>query len=113
MYGWGRKSRPNFGSWVYTELEAGRPTRVVKDQYCSPTLDSQLARMLLEVAERRTPGTIHLAGASKLSRYESAYGVFSMTLTSRLGKVEPTRDKTLSFRGWGSFDTRSRFDFSW
>ena len=72
VYGWGRTFRPNFGSWVYTELEAGRLTRVVKDQYCSPTLDSQLARMLLEVAEKRIPGTIHLAGASKLSRYEFA-----------------------------------------
>jgi dTDP-4-dehydrorhamnose reductase len=72
VYGWGRKFRPNFGSWVYTELEAGRPTRIVKDQYCSPTLDSQLARMLLEVAEKRIPGTIHLAGASKLNRYEFA-----------------------------------------
>ena len=72
VYGWGRSSRQNFGSWVYSELKAGRPVKVVEDQYCSPTLNSQLARMLLEVAEKHLPGTIHLAGASRLSRYEFA-----------------------------------------
>ena len=72
VYGWGRSSRPNFGSWAYSELRSGRQVTVVSDQYCSPTLNSDLARMLLEVAERHTPGTIHLAGASRLSRYEFA-----------------------------------------
>ena len=72
VYGWGRKSRQNFGSWMYAELKAGRPVEVVKNQYCSPTLNSQLARMLLEVAQNRLPGTIHLAGASRLSRYDFA-----------------------------------------
>jgi dTDP-4-dehydrorhamnose reductase len=72
VYGWGRSSRQNFGSWAYSELKAGRPVKVVENQYCSPTLNSQLARMLLEVAEAHLSGTIHLAGASRLSRYEFA-----------------------------------------
>ena len=72
VYGWGRSSRPNFGSWAYSELKAGRSVKVVQDQYCSPTLNSDLARMLIEVAENHLPGTIHLAGASWLSRYEFA-----------------------------------------
>ena len=72
VYGWGRKSRPNFGSWTYSELKAGRPIKVVEDQYCSPTLNSHLAVMLLEVAEKQLPGIIHLAGASRLSRYQFA-----------------------------------------
>jgi len=75
VYGWGRSYRQNFGFWAYTELKAGRTVRVVDDQYCSPTLNSQLARMLLEVTERRLSGTIHLAGASRLSRYEFACAV--------------------------------------
>ena len=65
VYGWGRESRPNFGSWIYSELKAGRSIKVVDDRYSSPTLNSQLARMLLEVAERRLSGTIHLAGRVK------------------------------------------------
>jgi len=72
VYGWGRSSRPNFGSWAYSELKSGRQVKVVKNQYCSPTLSSHLAKMLLEVAESRIFGTIHLAGASRLSRYEFA-----------------------------------------
>jgi len=72
VYGWGREFRPNFASWVYKQLRAGRTVRVVKDQYASPTLDSQLAKMLLEVAEKRLSGIIHLAGAARLSRYEFA-----------------------------------------
>jgi len=72
VYGWGRESRPNFGTWTYSELKAGRQVRVVEDQYCSPTLNSNLAVMLLEVAEQRLHGIIHLAGASRLSRYQFA-----------------------------------------
>ena len=62
VYGWGRSSRPNFGSWAYSELKSGRQVKVVKNQYCSPTLNSHLAGMLLEVTESHIPGTIHLAG---------------------------------------------------
>ena len=80
VYGWGRTSRPNFGSWAYSELTARRSLKVVVDQYCSPTLNSHLARMLLEVAENQLPGTIHLAGASRLSRYE-----FARALANELG----------------------------
>ena len=72
VYGWGRSSRQNFGSWAYSELKASRPVKVVEDQYCSPTLNSQLARMLLEVARDRLAGRIHLAGASRLNRLEFA-----------------------------------------
>jgi dTDP-4-dehydrorhamnose reductase len=72
VYGWGRKFRPNFGSWTYSALKASQQIRVAEDQYCSPTLNSHLAVMLLEVAERQLPGIIHLAGASRLSRYQFA-----------------------------------------
>ena len=46
--------------------------KVIQDQYCSPTLNSQLAKMLLEVASNRLAGRIHLAGVSRLSRFEFA-----------------------------------------
>ena len=73
VYGWGREFRPNFAGRIYKELKAGRAVKVVNDQYASPTLNSQLARMLLEVAEKRVQGIIHLAGAARLSRYEFAH----------------------------------------
>jgi dTDP-4-dehydrorhamnose reductase len=72
VYGWGREYRPNFATWLYQSLRLGQKTAVVADQYVSPTLNTQLARMLLEVAERRLRGTLHLAGDQRVSRYEFA-----------------------------------------
>jgi dTDP-4-dehydrorhamnose reductase len=72
VYGWGREFRPNFATWIYTKLRAGETVKVVEGQYSSPTLNSQLARMLLEVGEKHLSGIIHLAGASRLSRFEFA-----------------------------------------
>ena len=42
------------------------------DQYISPTLNTNLARMLLEAGGRRLEGTYHLAGADRISRYDFA-----------------------------------------
>jgi len=96
VYGWGRKSRPNFGSWTYSELKAARQIRVVDDQYCSPTLNSHLAVMLLEVAEKQLPGIIHLAGASRLNRYQFALEMADeFQLDRRL--VLPTNGKLSSW----------------
>jgi dTDP-4-dehydrorhamnose reductase len=53
---------------------------VVTDQYASPTLNSHLARMLLEVAERRLRGTYHLTGSTRASRYQ-----FAILLARRYG----------------------------
>lgn len=72
VYGLGREHRPNFASWVLGELNSGRKANVLSDQFTSPTLNLQLARMILEVAERRLKGVFHLAGATRLSRYEFA-----------------------------------------
>jgi dTDP-4-dehydrorhamnose reductase len=96
VYGWGRESRPNFGSWIYSELKAGRPVKVVDDRYSTPTLNTQLARMLLEVAERRLSGTIHLAGASRLSRYEFAREMaLELHMDARL--IRPTDSRSISW----------------
>lgn len=72
VYGWGRRRRHNFGTWLFENLSGGRKIDVVTDQHVSPTLNTSLARMLLEVTERRLIGTIHLAGATRLSRYDFA-----------------------------------------
>jgi dTDP-4-dehydrorhamnose reductase len=48
---------------------------MVRDQYCSPTFNTNLAAMLVEVAERKIPGILHTAGATRLNRYELALRV--------------------------------------
>jgi dTDP-4-dehydrorhamnose reductase len=72
LFGWGRKYRPNFATWVYGKLRVDQKTNVVTDQYATPTLNSDLARMLLEAAERRMSGTFHLSGSTRVNRYEFA-----------------------------------------
>ncbi len=72
LYGWGRPHRENFATWLVTKLLAGEPVAVVTDQFASPTFNTNLAKMLLEAAERRLTGVIHLAGATPIGRYEFA-----------------------------------------
>jgi dTDP-4-dehydrorhamnose reductase len=72
VFGWGREHRPNFATWVYEKCRAAQQTNVVTDQYATPTLNSNLARMLLESAERRMNGTFHLSGSTRVNRYEFA-----------------------------------------
>ena len=72
LFGWGRTYRHNFATWVHEKLSAGQRVNVVSAQYASPTLNTDLARMLIEVAERRIHGILHLAGSTRVSRYEFA-----------------------------------------
>ena len=62
----------NFALWVLKSLKGGKRVNIVTDQVNSPTLNSNLANMLLEVAERRLTGIYHLAGSTPISRYDFA-----------------------------------------
>ena len=72
VYGWGREHRANFATWVLQNLTPEKELKVVNDQFASPTLNSNLAAMLLEVAETKITSLIHLAGLTRVSRYEFA-----------------------------------------
>jgi dTDP-4-dehydrorhamnose reductase len=54
------------------KLASSEEVRAITDQYVSPTLNTNLAHMLLEVAERKITGRIHLSGSSRMSRHEFA-----------------------------------------
>jgi dTDP-4-dehydrorhamnose reductase len=75
VYGWGRASRPNAATFVYEKLSRGESIRIVHDQFSSPTLNTSLSAMLIEIAERELPGIIHAAGASRLNRFDFAVGL--------------------------------------
>ncbi len=64
--------KANFALWLIEKLNAKEKVGIVTDQWNSPTLNTNLAAMILEVLERRLTGTFHLAGFSRLSRYEFA-----------------------------------------
>jgi len=62
----------NFALWLLSSLKSGKEVRVVTDQFITPTLNTNLAAMVLEAADRRLCGVYNLAGATRISRYEYA-----------------------------------------
>lgn len=71
IYGWGG-GKKNFATWLIDSLSAGTQVKVLTDQYVSPTLNTNLSNMLLEIVKRRLTGILHTAGASRVSRYDFA-----------------------------------------
>ena len=59
----------NFALWALDRLKKGQYVRVLVDQFTSPTLNSNLARMMVEAIERRLTGIYHMAGSTRISRY--------------------------------------------
>lgn len=62
----------NFALWILERLGKGDSVKVVTDQYITPTLNTNLAMMVLELARRKLVGVHHLAGATRISRYDFA-----------------------------------------
>ncbi len=62
----------NFALWLINNLKSGQKVRVVTDQFITPTLNTNLARMVLEIADKRLRGVYNLAGATRISRYDFA-----------------------------------------
>ena len=71
IYGW-LDYKQNFATWLINNLNQKKEVKILKDQYISPTLNTNLAEMLLEIAERNMTGTLHTAGATRVSRHEFA-----------------------------------------
>ena len=88
------KAEPNFALWAIRKLKAHAPLRVVADQFITPTYDRNLVRMLFEAADRRIEGTLHLAGATRLSKYDFAFSIaksfgldWELLIPSSMGEV--------------------------
>jgi len=64
--------KKSFPVWVSENLHKNKEINVVIDQFTSPTYVPNLSRMLIEVAKRQLVGILHLAGATRISRYEMA-----------------------------------------
>ena len=62
----------NFALWLIEILRRGEHVKIVTDQWNTPTLNTNLAEMTLEVVERRLTGIYHLGGATRVSRFEFA-----------------------------------------
>jgi dTDP-4-dehydrorhamnose reductase len=66
------KTRKSFPVFVAENLRAKKKIKVITDQYTSSTYVPNLSRMLIELAHRQIVGIIHVAGATRVSRFEMA-----------------------------------------
>jgi dTDP-4-dehydrorhamnose reductase len=81
----------NFALWLIETLRKGERIKIVTDQWNTPTLNTNLAEMTLEVLERRLTGIYHLCGATKVSRFE-----FAEQIADAFGLDKSLIDKVLS-----------------
>lgn len=62
----------NFALWVLTKLQKSEPLNIITDQWISPTLNTSLANMIMEIIENKITGIYHLAGATPMNRFNFA-----------------------------------------
>jgi dTDP-4-dehydrorhamnose reductase len=62
----------NFALWLIETLLNGNRVKIITDQWNTPTLNTNLAEMTLEVIDRRLNGVYHTCGATRVSRFEFA-----------------------------------------
>jgi len=65
-------TRSNIISWVRQSLEAGKPIKVVSDQWRTPTYVEDLAMGVLLAIQKKATGIYHISGKDRLSPYEMA-----------------------------------------
>jgi len=80
----------NFALWLIERLKSGKRVPVVTDQFVTPTLNTDIAKMILEAADRRLYGVYHLAGATRVSRYDFALQ-FAKMLEMDADHIFPSR----------------------
>ena len=73
-------TRKSFPLFVAENLQAKKVISVITDQYTSPTYVPNLSRMLIEISSKKIQGIFHLAGATRISRYDMA-----MMVAEKLG----------------------------
>ncbi|HUT05922.1 MAG TPA: dTDP-4-dehydrorhamnose reductase [Nitrosopumilaceae archaeon] len=64
--------KKSFPLWVKENLEENKEIKVLTDQFTSPTYVPNLSKMIIEVATKQINGIIHLAGSTRISRYDFA-----------------------------------------
>ena len=69
---YGVNAAKSFPLFVAENLQARKEISVIIDQYTSPTYIPNLSMMLIEISLRTMQGIFHLAGATRISRYDMA-----------------------------------------
>ncbi len=90
-------TKKSFPLFIAENLQAKKETPVITDQYTSPTYVPNLSKMLIEISSRKLQGIIHLAGATRISRYDMA-----VMITEKLGLdkslLKPTKMADMNWK---------------
>ncbi len=98
--------KKSFPLWVKENLESKKEISVLTDQFTSPTYVPNLSKMLIEIGIKQISGIIHLAGASRMSRFSLAEMIAdrlnldktllkSATITEMNWKAQRPKDSSL------------------
>ncbi len=58
--------------WILEQFKKNSPLNLIHDQFMTPTYLENLSDMVLDVIEKKFTGIIHLAGPSRMSRFQFA-----------------------------------------
>ena len=86
----------NFALWLLNKLKRNEQAKIVTDQWNSPTLNTNMAEMTLEIIERKLTGTFHLSGATRISRYDFAKQI-AKTFNLDANSISPTTSAEFSW----------------
>lgn len=89
-------TKKSFPLFVVENLQKKKEISAVIDQYTSPTYVPNLSKMILEISTRQINGVIHLAGATRISRY----GVASMVAEKLNLEKKLIKQKSTSEMNW-------------
>lgn len=93
-------SRSNIVLWVKNNLEAGKPIKVVNDQWRTPTLAEDLAQGCLLAAQKQATGIFNISGEELMTPYELALRTarFFKLDESLISKTDSTQFKQPAMR---------------
>ena len=75
LWGKGNGMKTSFVEFVRKNLEAGKPVRIVTDQWGNPTLAEDLALAILKLVSMGKSGLYHVAGSEWNSRFQWAEAI--------------------------------------
>lgn len=86
----------NFALWMLKKLKERETIKIITDQWVSPTLNTNLAEMILEIIERKLTGIYHLAGATPINRYEFAT-LIAETFQLNKSQISPAKSHEMKW----------------
>ncbi|MBW3015161.1 SDR family oxidoreductase [Candidatus Woesearchaeota archaeon] len=97
IYGWNIQEKICFPELVIKKLSAGEEMTLFIDQYNTPILTNNLARVLFELIEKKINGILHVAGSERISRFDFGVKIAEVFGLDK-GMIKPISIKDFNFK---------------